>query len=203
MTRALPRLVSICALAVLAGLTACYTAPVEPGQTALPVQDARSFHNPHTGKKSTKPEASQQELFDYVRGELLALSPNDGLNDNLEVAFDPATSVLSVTQPDGRCDIFLSAIDANSLMWQTVDPSEPYHTRDKVLRITLTSLSGQKARTCYDSHNQVDTSVTTNRARLLFSQSKSSAVPNFTDAMGKALKKLVVLAGGNGEKEIF
>jgi hypothetical protein len=203
MTRPLTRLAGICASAALVLLTACYTAPAEPGQTALPVQDARSFHNPHPGKKSTKPEPSQQELADYLRGQLLALSPNDGLNDNLEVAFDPATSVLSVTQPDGRCDIFLSAIDSNSLLWQTVDPSEPYHTRDKVLRVTLTSLSGQKARTCYDSHNQVDTNIAANRARLLFSQTKSSAVPNFTDAMGKAIKKLVVLAGGNGEKQIF
>jgi hypothetical protein len=197
------RLGRICAAILLVFLSACGPDAPQPGQTALPVQDARSFHNPHTGKKSTKPEASQQELFDYVRGQLLALSPNDGLNDNLEVAFDPATSVLSVTQPDGRCDIFLSAIDANSLIWQVVDPSEPYHTRDKVLRITMTSLSGKKARTCYDSHNQVDTNLAQNHARLLFSQTKSSAEPNFTDAMGKAIKKLVVLAGGNGEKEIF
>jgi hypothetical protein len=203
MTRPFTRLASICASAVLVWLTACYAEPAQTGQTALPVQDARSFHNPHTGKKSTKPEASQQELFDYVRGQLIALSPSDGLNDNLEVAFDPATSVLSVTQPDGRCDIFLSAIDSNSVIWQVIDPSEPYHTRDKVLRVTLTSLSGQKARTCYDSHNQVDTSMAGNHARLLFSQSKSSAVPDFTDTMGKAIKKLVVLAGGNGEKQIF
>ena len=203
MTRPLPRLASICASAVLVWLTACYAEPTQPGQTALPVQDARTFQSAHSGKKSAKPEPSQQELADYLRAQLLALSPNDGLNDNLEVAFDPATSVLSITQPDGRCDIFLSAIDANSLIWQVVDPSEPYHTRDKVLRVTLTSLSGKKARTCYDSHSQVDTNMAANHARLLFSQTKSSAVPDFTTTMGKAIKKLVVLAGGNGEKEIF
>lgn len=196
------RLAWACAV-VLVFLSACGPEAPQTGQTALPVQDARTFQPAHTGKKTPKPEASQQELFDYVRGQLLALSPNDGLNDNLEVAFDPATSVLSITQPDGRCDIFLSAIDANSLIWQAVDPSEPYHTRDKLLRVTLTSLSGRKARTCYDSHNQVDTSMAANHARLLFSLSKSSAVPDFSATMGKAIKKLVELAGGSGEKEIF
>ena len=197
------RLGRICAAVVLVFLSACGPDAPQSGQTALPVQDARTFQPAHTGKKSTKPEASQQELADYLRGQLLALSPNDGLNDNLEVAFDPATSVLSVTQPDGRCDIFLSAIDANSLIWQVIDPSEPYHTRDKVLRVTLTSLSGKKARTCYDSHNQVDTNLASNHARLLFSESKSSSLPDFTTTLGKALKKLIVLAGGNGEKAIF
>jgi hypothetical protein len=166
-------------------------------QAAPIVPKAKPVH--HT----LKAEPSQQELFDYVRGELLALSPSDGINDNQEVAFDPATSVLSITQPDGRCDIFLGAIDNNSLIWEVFDPSDTYHTRDKVLRVTLTSLSGKKARTCYDSHNQVDKTLASNHARLLFSTTKSEAVPNFTASMGKAIKKLVVLAGGTAEKDIF
>jgi hypothetical protein len=150
-----------------------------------------------------KPEASQQELFDYVRGKLLALSPNDGYNDNQEVSFDPATSILSITQPDGRCDIFLSAIDSNSMIWEIYDPSDTYHARAQVLRLTLTSLSGKKARTCYDAHNQVDSSVPGNRARLLFSLQKTNAVTDFSENMNKAVKKLVTLAGGEQEKTLF
>jgi len=168
--------------------------------TVLPVCSAQTTPK----KKATpKPEPTQQELFDYVRGKLLALSPNDGINDNLEVAFDPATSILSITQPDGRCDIFLSAIDSNSALWEVFDPSDTYHTREQILRVTLTSLGGKKARTCYDRENQVDTSVAPNRVRLLFSLYKANAVPKFTDSMGKALKKLVTLAGGSPEKDIF
>jgi hypothetical protein len=197
----LPR---ICAAAVLLCMTACFADPPPPGQTtAEPIQTGPKVKPAHTGKKAAKPDASQQELADYVRGELLALSPNDGINDNQEVSFDPATSVLSITQPDGRCDIFLGAIDGNTTLWEVYDPSESYHTRSPILRVTLTSLTGKKARTCYDSHNQVDAGISGNRARLLFSQAKASDVPNFTQDMGKALKKLVVLAGGNPEKKLF
>jgi hypothetical protein len=150
-----------------------------------------------------KPEPTQQELFDYIRGKLLALSPSDGINDNLEVAFDPATSTLSITQPDGRCDIFLNSVDTNSTLWDVFDPSDSYHTREDVLRLTVTSLSGKKARTCYDKNNQVDTSIASNRARLLFSVPKANAVPKFAETMGKAIKKLIVLSGGSPEKDPF
>ena len=167
----------------------------------LPASSAQTAR--HAKKPDPKPEPTQQELFDYIRGKLLSLSPGDGINDNLEVAFDPATSILSITQPDGRCDIFLSAIDTNSAIWEVFDPSDTYHTRDQVLRLTLTSSSGKKARTCYDSHNQVDASLPANRVRLVFSLAKANAVPDFTDNLGKTIKKLIVLAGGAPEKDIF
>jgi len=155
----------------------------------------------HQGKKAAKPEPSELDLFNYVRGKLLALSPGDGINDNLEVAFDQDTYVLTITQPDGRCDIFLGAIDANTAIWEAFDPSDTYHTREDVLRLTMTSLSGRKARTCYDNHNQLDTSIATNHVRLLFSMPKANAVPKFTDKMTTAMKKLVALAGGNADKD--
>jgi hypothetical protein len=179
------RLATICAAFLVAGILVCSAQPT------------------HKKKAEPKPLPTQQELSDYVRGKLLALSPNDGINDNVEVAFDPATSILSITQPDGRCDIFLSAIDSNSALWEVFDPSDTYHTREEVLRVTLTSLSGKKARTCYDTQNQVDTSIAPNRARLLFSLAKSNAVPKFTENMTKALKRLVMLAGGAPEKDLF
>jgi hypothetical protein len=166
-------------------------APVKHKAVAVAVQHVK------------KPEPTEQELFDYIRGKLLALSPNDGYNDNQEISFDPATSILSVTQPDGRCDIFLGAIDSNSMLWEIYDPSDSYHARPKVLRLTLTSLSGQKARTCYDAHNQVDPTVPANRARLLFSLQKSEAVSDFQENMNKAIKKMVTLAGGEPEKSLF
>ena len=166
----------------------------------LPACGAQATHH---AKKPPKPEPTQQELFDYVRGELLALSPNDGINDNQEVAFDVGTSVLSITQPDGRCEISLGAIDASTAIWETFDPSDNLNQRENVLRLTFTSLSGKKARVCYDTHNQVNTSLAGNRARFLFSQRKAGAVAGFTDKMGKAIKKLVALAGGAPEKDLF
>jgi hypothetical protein len=200
-------LASISAAALLVYLSGCSSLITQPPQPEPPVQAAQTPEKPkpvvHTKKADPKPEPSQQELFDYIRGKMLALSPSDGINDNQEVTFDPATSILSVTQPDGRCDIFLSAIDSNSAIWEVFDPSDTYHTRDQLLRVTLTSLSGKKARTCYDSRSDVDTTLAPNRARLVFSLEKSNAVPNFSDTMGKAIKKLVVLAGGTPEKKIF
>jgi len=152
---------------------------------------------------ATKPDPTQQDIFDFVRGKLLALSPGDGFNDNVEVTFDAASSVLSITQPNGRCDIFLNAIDTNSATWEIFDPSDSYHQREDVLRITFTSLGGMKARTCYDKSNQVDPALAANRARLLFSLYKTNTVPKFTDTMGKALKKLIVQSGGAPEKKLF
>ena len=167
---------------------------------ALPCSAQNAYH---PKKAAPKPEPTQQELFDYIRAKLLALSPSDGINDNQDVSFDAATGVLSVTQPDGRCDIFLGAIDSSSLLWETFDPSDTYHPRAKVLRVTMTSLGGQKGRTCYDTHNQVDASLPKNRARLLFSLPKTGVVPNFQPNMTKALKKLILSAGGAPEKDIF
>jgi hypothetical protein len=202
-TWAVARLARICAAAALVSLSGCndLTTPTDqPTQPAPATPKAKPAQ--HT-KVTPKPEPTQQELVDYVRGKLLALSPNDGFNDNVEVAFDPATSILSVTQPDGRCDIFLNAIDPNSTVWEVFDPSDTTHAREEVLRLTLTSLSGKKARTCYNKQNQVDTSIAANRARLLFSLNKANAVTNFSDNMGKAIKKLIALSGGTAEKELF
>jgi hypothetical protein len=190
-------------MAVLISLPACDGMVPQAEQPAQAAQVAPKPKPVLQTKKTPKPEPTQQELFDYVRGKLLALSPSDGINDNLEVAFNADTSVLSITQPDGRCDIFLSAIDTNSPIWEVFDPSDTYHTREDILRLTLTSLSGKKARTCYDKNNQVDSNLASNRARLLFSVPKANAIPGFSEKMGKAVKKLIVLAGGAPEKDIF
>jgi hypothetical protein len=165
------------------------------------VCSAQATH--HAKKPDPKPEPTEQELFQYIRGKLLSLSPGDGINDTLEVAFDPASSILSITQHDGHCDIFLGALDGNSLIWEVFDPGDAYHTRPQILRLTLTSLSGKAARTCYDNSNRIDTSLAANRVRLMFSQAKADAFPDFTVKMGKAVTKLIVLCGGAQEKDPF
>jgi hypothetical protein len=177
----------ICAATLIVAATVCLAQTPGQGQ--------------HRAKKAAKPEPTELDLFNYVRGKLLALSPSDGINDNVEVAFDQENYVLTITQPDGRCEIFLGAIDANTAIWEAFDPSDSYHTREDVLRLTMTSLSGRKARVCYDNQNLLDTSIPTNRVRLLFSMSKANAVPKFTDKMITAMKKLVALAGGNADKD--
>jgi hypothetical protein len=175
--------------------------PTKPAQVAEAAQTANPAHR--ANKREPKPEPTQQELFEYVRGKLLTLSPTDGFNDNLEVTFDPATSTLSITQPDGRCDIFVNALDTNSAIWEVMDLSDSSQTRGEILRLTMSSSSGRKARTCYDNENQLDKSISANRVRLVFSQNKANAVPDFTYSMTTAIKKLVVASGGAPEKKIF
>jgi hypothetical protein len=226
--RPLTQLLCVSAAALLLSLSACSAGTVlrgltpEPEQSKQPEQLAKSakstqaahtaqvaeaaqIANPghHAKKREPKPEPTQQELFEYIRGKLLTLSPTDGFNDNLEVAFDPATSTLSITQPDGRCDIFVNALDTNSAIWEAMDPSDSYHARGDILRLTMTSASGKKARTCYDTENQVDKSISANRVRLVFAQNKANSVPDFTYNMTRAIKKLVVASGGAPEKTIF
>ncbi len=86
---------------------------------------------------------------------------------------------MTIAQPGGHCDLFLNALNTNDVAWDMFDPSDAHETRDKLLRLTLVSVSSTKARTCYDKENEVDDSVPTNRARLLFSYTKADQWPNF------------------------
>ena len=178
--------------------------PPQPAKPVLVAQTAPPTTPAHKSKKpDPKPQPTEQDLLDYIRGKLLALSPEDGLNDNLEVSYDLDKSTMSITQPDGHCDISLNALDANSAFWDTLDPSDRYRARDEVLRLTITSQSGKNARVCYDRKNQINPNAAANRVRLLFAHSKANATPGFVDTMDRAVKKLVELSGGTAEKKIF
>jgi hypothetical protein len=206
-TTLLSKLWCVAGAVLLVILTGCTGQPLfnsGPQQPTQVVQAAQfTKPAPKPKKAAPKPEPTQMELYEYIRSKLLSLSANDGINDNLEVSFDPEMSVLSVTQPDGHCDMFLSAIDTNSALWESADPSDASHPRGEVLRLTLNSASGKSARTCYDTQNRIDKSFTPNRARLFFSLAKANASPGFTEKMDKAIKKLIVQCGGAPEKQIL
>jgi hypothetical protein len=187
----------ICSGALLGCLFLC------AAQSELAAQSAQSTHARHAKKPDPKPEPTQQELVDYIRGKFLALTPSDGYNDNLQVAFDPATNALTVTQPDGRCENYLNALDSNSMIWEVFDPGDTHNIREKLFRLTITSMSGKKARTCYDKENRPDQSANPNWVRFLFSTSKAEQLPDFQDNMAKAFKKLIALSGGIPEKKLF
>jgi hypothetical protein len=154
-------------------------------------------------KAKPKPEPTSAELFAYIRGALLEYSPDDRINDNLEVTIDPTATVLTIRQPDGHCDIFLSALDANTISWDVYDASDSMATRQPLARLTVVSVAGKNARSCYDVDNQVDPTVKTNRARLLFSWEKIPDGSGVQAKMTRALKKLIALSGGSAEKDIF
>src|SRR5580658_479683 len=90
---------AICGLlsiAAVTSLSACSGLLPQPGSTATPAQPAAKPKAVQHAKAAPKPEPTQADLYAYVRGKLLSLSPSDGINDNQDVAFDPATSVLSI-----------------------------------------------------------------------------------------------------------
>ncbi len=154
-------------------------------------------------KAAPKPEPTEPELAEYIRGQLLALSPADGINDNTEAAYNADTRVLTVTGPSGRCETSLAALNANTLVWDLFDPSDTYRTREKLLRLTLVSVSGKKARVCYDQQGHENPLMPTNRARFLFSESHADETPGFQKKMAKAFQKLIALAGGAPQKDLF
>ena len=154
-------------------------------------------------KAPPKPEPTAPELFEYIRGALLSLSPEDGINDNLEVMYDLTTSTMTVTQPGGHCDEFFGSLNANQVVWDDFDPSDARNSRERLVRVTLVSVSGKIARTCYDKANNVDETTPNNRVRLLFSYVKADQRPKFQEQMTKAIKKLIALSGGLAEQEIF
>src|ERR1019366_1123639 len=92
------QLARICAAALIAILPAC------SAQTAN-----------HKSKPAPKPEPTAPELFEFIRGSLLTLSPDDGINDNIEVTFNWTSNVMTITQPTGHCDLFLNALTRNFL----------------------------------------------------------------------------------------
>lgn len=157
----------------------------------------------HKTKPDPKPDPTPQELLEYVRGSLLAYSPEDRINDNLEVTVDPTGTVITVKQPDGHCDEFLSSLNANTLVWDIFDASDPQTTRQQVLRLTIVSVSGKSARTCYDKWGRVDGTVASNRARFLFGLGKIGDPAAFQTKMTKAFKMLIASSGGLPEKDIF
>jgi outer membrane murein-binding lipoprotein Lpp len=186
------------------------TEPVQPAQpepakkakAAKPASRAKAAE-PVAKAAQPLPEPTQAELVEYLHGKLLALSPSDGFNDNLEVTFDPSTTALTVSRPGGRCENFLNTLDANSIVWDLFDPGDTHNLREQLLRLTVSSMSGKAARTCYIAENHLDPDVNPNRARFLFSTSKASEFPAFQDDMTKAFKKLIALSGGVPEKNLF
>jgi len=171
-----------------------------PAQLPLPTAAAKSSRH---GKAEPEPEPTQQELADYLRAKLLALSPSDGINDNLEVKFDPSSNTLTIVQPIGRCDHYLGALDANNVSWDIFVPNKKSDSSHELLRLTAISTSGKKARVCFDDKGQPDRETSSNRVRLLFSLAKSEQVPGFQGKMLKTLKKLILISGGAEEKELF
>lgn len=171
--------------------------------TLVPVSVSAQSATRKKAAPPPKPEPTEAELVEYVRGALLSLSPSDGFNDNLDVRYDETAKVLTVTSPGGHCDLFVNALNPNNAVWDVFDPSDSDRQREKLVRLTMVSVSGKTARTCYDKLDRVDTTLIANRARLLFSQPKTDDVPDFQDKMTKAMKKLIVLAGGAPEKDIF
>jgi hypothetical protein len=154
-------------------------------------------------KKAAPPEPTEPDLVEYIRGALLSLSPNDGINDNLDVRYDEATKVMTVTTPAGHCDVSFTALNPNNTVWDTFDPSDSDRQREKLVRLTMVSTLGKTARTCYDKLDHVDTTLIGNRARFLFSQPKADDISDFQGKMTKAIKKLIVLDGGAPEKDLF
>jgi hypothetical protein len=160
----------------------------------LPACTAQS--TTHKPRPEPRPDATAPELFEYVRSALLLLTPEDGVNDNLEVTFNWEANLMTISQPGGHCDLFMNALNANDVAWDVFDPSDAHETREKLVRLTLVSVSGSKARICYDKAGRVDESVPANRIRFLFSYSKADQWPGFQNKLSKTLKRLIVLSGG-------
>ena len=76
-------------------------------------------------------------------------------------------------------------------------------TRAPLARLTVDAIAGKKARICYDTENNVDPSIPSSRARILFSWDRIPEGSGFQAKFTKAFKKLIKLSGGMEEKDIF
>jgi len=181
------------------------TVPVCAGQDSSRLKSMSGPTSTFGNHKKNAPEhePTSAELFAYIHGSMLAYSPEDRVNDNLEISIDPTATVLTITQPDGHCDIILNALDANTIVWDVYDASDSMQTRSPMARLTVNAIAGKKARTCYDTDNNVDPSIPTLRARILFSWGAIPEGSGFQSKFTKAFKKLIKQSGGMAEKNIF
>ncbi len=177
---------AVCAVALT------FAAPASMAQTNAPKK-----------KAPPKPEPTTAELFTYIHGAMLEYSPDDRVNDNLDILIDPTATILTIKQPDGHCDIFLNSLDANTITWDVYDASDSMQTRAPLARMTVVAVAGKRARTCYDTENNLDPSTPPGRVRLLFSWDKIPEGSGFQAKMTKAFKKLIAKSGGSTEKDIF
>jgi len=177
---------------VLCAGAMAWTAPMSAAQ-------AKPAHK----KSAPVKEPTSAELFAYLRGALLQYSADDGVNDNLEVSIDPTATVLTIKQPDGHCDIFLNALDANTISWDVYDATDSMQTRAPLARLNVVSVAGKKARTCYDPENNIDPAPLPTRARILFSWEKIPEGSGFQSKFTKAFKKLITQSGGAAEASLF
>jgi hypothetical protein len=173
------------------------------GATAWTARICAAQTKPAHKKSAPVKEPTSAELFAYMRGALLQYSADDGVNDNLEVAIDPTATVLTIRQPDGHCDIFLNALDANTISWDVYDATDSMQTRAPLARLNVVSVAGKKARTCYDVDNNIDPAPSATRARILFSWEKIPEGSGFQTKFTKAFKKLITQSGGSAEASLF
>jgi len=137
-------------------------------------------------RRLRQPLPRSRSYFSTSAARSYLLSPDDGINDNVEVTFNPATSVLTVTQPSGHCDEFLNALDAQNAVWDQFDPSDAQQTRRK---------SWSDSRWFRWPANQPVSATTRqtrltpafrgNRVRLLFSFSKAEQWPLFQEKFSR------------------
>ena len=88
-------------------------------------------------------------------------------------------------------------------MWDVYDASDSMQTRAPLARLTVDAVVGKKARTCYDTDNNIDPSISSSRSRILFSWDRIPEGSGFQTKFTKALKKLIKQSGGMAEKNIF
>jgi len=83
------------------------------------------------------------------------------------------------------------------------DASDSMQTRAPLARLTVVSVAGKKARTCYDPDNNIDPAINITRARILFSWEKIPEGSGFQTKFTKAFKKLITQSGGAAEASLF
>jgi len=76
-------------------------------------------------------------------------------------------------------------------------------TRSPLARLTVDAIAGKKARTCYDTEDNIDPSTKSSRARILFSWGMIPDGSGFQAKFTKALKKLIKMSGGMTDKDIY
>jgi len=165
--------------------THCY------GQTSRP---KATLPNSHSAS------ASKQEIFQFIRGQMLGLSPTD-YGKVVEVSFDSSSCATRVIYGDNaQAVINFANLDANSIFWSVVPVN---NSSEKFLRLTMIAAPGTSGEDTFFDRNSPTVGSPMNMAIIDFALAKAAQVPDVQDKFARSVKHFITLCGGTAERARF
>lgn len=173
------------------------------GLQLVPQGNAQASHPRAAASRTSSAPASKQETFQFIRGQLLGLSPT-GFGSISDASFNTDTCTLKLIYADNaKADVNFANLDANSVFWSVAPIPGSGDSSDKFLRLTMIAVPNQPGEATFFDPGNPTTGTPKNQAILDFSLAKAAQVPDVQERIGGAIRHLISLCGGTSERKSF